>query len=108
MTMKWFGASWGAPFCEADEHIETPVGETCVHCDEPIAENDQGIVYANGPIAHLNCFLRGIHGSLAHIEKRCSCYVPGATCTDPEGMTKREAANAAVEAVEKYMRRMPK
>lgn len=97
--MKWFGKfSWGAPVCELTEHTETPVDDICIHCEEDIRKGDSGIIYANGYPAHLNCFLRGIFGSVAHIEGRCSCKVPGATEGDPEGMTKREAADAAVAA----------
>ena len=51
---------------------------------------------------HRECHMRQITGSLAHIERRCGCYVPGATDTDPPEMTKRQAAKAAVAAWEKY------
>jgi hypothetical protein len=37
-------------------------------------------------------------GSVAHLERRCSCYVPGATEGDPDGLTRRAAAEAAVQA----------
>lgn len=55
-------------------------------------------------VAHENCNFRSIVGSVAHIEKRCSCFVAGSTEGDPEGMTKREAANAARKAFEKSRR----
>lgn len=70
----------------------------CIHCDEPVLSSEEREQYANGPIAHRECFARRVIGSLAHIERRCSCYVPGATCTDPPEMTRREAARAAVKA----------
>jgi hypothetical protein len=41
--------------------------------------------------------MRAIIGSVAHVEHRCSCFVPGSTESDPPGMTRREAANAAVK-----------
>lgn len=93
MTMKWFGVSWGAPMNDECPSVPPPVGELCAHCGEGIVAKDSGVVYANGPVAHRNCFLRGVFGSKSHIEKKCSCFVPGATCTDPSGMTVREAAN---------------
>lgn len=31
------------------------------------------------------------------MEGRCSCYVPGSTAADPEGLTLRQAADAAVD-----------
>jgi len=70
--MKWFGESWGAACCEEDEHVPTPVGESCARCKEMIRDGDQGIV--SGLILldgrmdviayHLDCYLKGIlpHG----------------------------------------------
>lgn len=98
MTMKWFGESWGAPVCEGCPQTSTPVGEVCNWCKEPIIDGETGVIYSNGPAAHLNCFLRGIFGSVAHIEGRCSCVVPHGCANDPEGMTKRQGADAAVAA----------
>jgi len=40
--MKWFGESWGAPVCTAEDHIETPVGDDCGYCDDLIEEGDRG------------------------------------------------------------------
>lgn len=79
------------------ESTETPVNETCNHCEEPIALGDQGVIYDNGPVAHLNCFLRGIVGSVAHQLKQCGCFVKGATEGDPPELTRRQAADKAVE-----------
>jgi len=72
--MKWFGESWGAPVCEPEEHIETPVGEPCGYCDEPIAEGDIGfrMPFVSDPSgighmdAHHACLLRviGVHEML--------------------------------------------
>jgi hypothetical protein len=96
--MRWFGVSWGAPVNKDCPEVPVPVGTACSHCEEPIAEGEPGIEYANGPVTHLNCFLRQIYGSVAHIEGRCSCALPGSVEGDPEGMTPRQAADAAVEA----------
>jgi len=108
--MKWFGESWGAPVCEG-EHVETPVGVLCAHCDEPIEAGDQGIMMDGGyeynvedvvekrvrfeshPWHH-DCFLRSVIGSVGHQLKQCHCY--GGTTEDPPEMSKREAARAAV------------
>jgi hypothetical protein len=59
--------------------------------------------YANGPLAHLNCFMRQTIGSVAHQLKQCRCYVPGSTEEDPPGMTKRQAADAAVAVYDQLM-----
>lgn len=72
---RWFGDSWGAPACEAEAHIRTPIGQSCLYCKEPILEGQQGLIQhvvrvrtegmavSEEPI-HLDCFLRGVrpHG----------------------------------------------
>jgi hypothetical protein len=70
----WFGESWGAPCCKPDDHVETPVDQTCLRCGEPIASGDQGLTMVHvescdPPVAsvratHLDCFLKQIlpHG----------------------------------------------
>lgn len=95
-TMRWFGTYWGADICRVCPKTETPVGDICIHCEEPIEANDDGVIYANGPVTHLDCFIRQIVGSVAHIRRECGCYVPGSGEGDPPNMTKREAARAAV------------
>jgi hypothetical protein len=97
VTMRWFGEPWNSWICENLPKIDTPVKEVCIWCDEPILENESGIMFANGPLAHKNCFFRQIIGSVAHIKKECSCFSPAnPKDTDPEGLTKRQAADAAV------------
>lgn len=69
----WFGQDWGAPCCEEDEHIETPIGESCARCREPIKVGDQGVVaplvWLDGSVTrivhHLDCYLATIipHGN---------------------------------------------
>jgi len=43
---------------------------------------------------HPECMARSVIGSVGHQRRTCPCY--GGTESDPEGMTKREAARAAV------------
>lgn len=72
----------------------TPV---CAHCGEAILATDECMPFNGGLVLMYRCCgLRGILGSLAHLQGRCSCYVPGSTAADPEGMTLRQAAEAAV------------
>jgi hypothetical protein len=69
---KWFGKSWGAPCCEEDEHLPTPVGQPCLKCGKAIAAGDQGVLMpmvwmdkrATVEAQHLDCFLKSIlpHG----------------------------------------------
>jgi hypothetical protein len=101
MTVQWFGKEWfGTPMAMDCPHIEVPVGDKCVHCEERFVLEDSGMKYASskGPYAHRNCFLRQIIGSVAHVERRCSCFVANAGEGDPIGMTPRQAADAAVAA----------
>lgn len=97
--MKAFGKPWAH---EEMEIIPTPVGQRCIHCDEPIAADDQGVVMPYFPpvngvdevAQHRECFLRKIFGSVGHQRKTCSCY--GGTEEDPPGLSVREAAKAAM------------
>lgn len=69
---------------------------TCVWCGEPMADTVAGMaIQTNMAAMHTECAYRAVAGSVAHLEKRCSCYVPGSEEGDPPGMTKREAASAA-------------
>lgn len=45
-------------------------------------------------VFHVECGLRMIFGSVGHQLHKCGCY--GGDEDDPEGMTRREAAAAAV------------
>jgi hypothetical protein len=99
--MTWFGASWDAPLNEGCAHQQTPVGQSCLRCDEPIEQWASGVVMSCVTMAgttrrpqHLECFIRGGVGSVGHLRGRCSCY--GGTEEDPPGLTKRQAALAAV------------
>lgn len=75
---------------------------TCAHCGEEILSGDP---LANAGLAgqqmHHECFFRLGVGSVAHIEKRCSCYGGPADDGDPIGLTKREAAKLALETFRK-------
>jgi hypothetical protein len=69
----------------------------CAYCDEEIGDGDSVMPFNNGEVLmHRNCGLRGITGCVAHLNRTCSCFVPGSTELDPPGMTRREAADAAV------------
>lgn len=71
--------------------------DPCVFCGELITYADPREDYGDARRAHRNCGLRAVIGSVAHLERRCSCFVPGSQENDPPGMSKRQAADAAVE-----------
>lgn len=75
--------------------------DPCLYCEEPVlALDDQVRVHfhsAEGVTlrrVHRECFLRKVLGSVGHQLGRCSCH--GGAEEDPPGLTKREAATAAV------------
>lgn len=87
----------------------------CLWCNEPVTEADEraplgvvgdGVGGERGAW-HRECGLRMILGSVGHLERRCSCFRPNESkeescdddepAGDPPGMTRREAARAAVE-----------
>jgi hypothetical protein len=89
--------------------ISTPVGLKCIWCKETFVEKDNGVaiphisdsnennefILDGCGLYHENCFKRTIIGSVGHQRKQCNCY--GGNLEDPESMTLREAATAAVE-----------
>lgn len=86
MTMRWFGTSWGAPVCEPETHVPTPVGKTCFRCGEPIANRDDGIImpYVNehGEVSmepwHYECNMREILGSARTLKGAAAARSPAA------------------------------
>jgi hypothetical protein len=72
----------------------------CMWCGEPVTETDECAPIAGGQM-HRECGIRMILGSVAHLDRRCSCFRKGDNCEDgepgdPPGMSRREAARAAV------------
>jgi hypothetical protein len=67
---------------------------SCQLCGEPILEHER----VEQPDFHRECAFRAVAGSVAHIERRCSCFVRGSDESDPPGVSKREAARMALEA----------
>jgi hypothetical protein len=94
--MKWFGASWGAAVCREADRIDVPVGERCTYCVEDILAGDRGLLLSGQPL-HLECYVRSVAGSVGHQRHRCSCY--GGNEEDPPGVTRREAALAALRCI---------
>jgi len=94
--MQWFGKSWDSPMNNDCPQAPVPVGATCLLCDEPVIEADSGVIYSNGPVAHWECFMRQVVGSIAHQQALCRCY-GGNAVEWPGELTRREAARAAVK-----------
>lgn len=92
---KWFGKDWGAPICVEEDHIETPIGQACYHCDEIFVEGDRGVTDMPGHALHLECQIRQVVGGVNHIRGTCLCC-GGTDDPDPPDVSKREAARRAV------------
>ncbi len=71
----------------------------CAWCGELVEPGEQSAAFSREPM-HRECGFRAVMGSVAHIERRCSCFVPGSEETDPPGLSLREAARAAMRAWE--------
>jgi hypothetical protein len=79
---RYFGDPWDAPFVADAAQVPTPVGETCVICEEPIVAGEQGMVtpliygaedgtLRSRPAAnHRGCSLLGVVG---HMAGTCMC-----------------------------------
>lgn len=75
---------------EHETQIDTPVGMTCIHCEELIVEGDTGTIEWQDGVFHYECRIRLVAGSVGHQMRKCSCY--GGTEEDRPGITKRQAA----------------
>lgn len=80
--------------------VAAPIGESCLHCKEPVAEGDSGVIIPHmvSPedprlvAVHRECHIRMIVGSVGHQRGLCTCNGGPGTMDDPPGATKREAA----------------
>jgi len=100
--MRYFRPA-GRPAHPHLDEAPQPIGAACVHCDEAVGPDDDGVVYANGPIAHFECFMRRIVGSVNHQLRRCSCY-GGDGPDEPPELTRRESARLALALWERRPR----
>jgi hypothetical protein len=102
--MKFFGVRYRYAAYDEAEHVETPVGARCAHCEEPIHTGDDGWVLplldrpghpTEAPF-HRACFMRNTIGSVAHQQRLCCCFLRGSTKEDDPALTRRQAAEAAM------------
>lgn len=88
----YFGPPQGRK--EFERQVATPVGVQCLLCREPIGEGDIGTIDSDGRAIHHACQMRAVLGSVGHQLKRCHCY--GGNEEDPPGMSRYQAAQAAL------------
>lgn len=58
-TLSWFGAVAKAPV-NGQPQVDTPVGATCIECDEPIQAGDDGFIDVGGYVHHRLCLLNAL------------------------------------------------
>jgi ribosomal protein L37E len=90
--MKYFGPPQAKK--DFETQIEVPTHMRCFHCDEPFEVDDVGTINDAGQAMHHACTFR-ILGSAGHHLQLCSCF--GGDLEDPEWMTKKQAAVAALK-----------
>jgi hypothetical protein len=99
---------------EIDVNHPAPVDSpgTCWWCDEAtdiantqpnaidrmLHADEVGANIETGQRIHRVCLFRNVIGHVAHIEKRCSCFVAGSSAGDPPNLTRLAAAEAALAA----------
>lgn len=73
----------------------------CPRCGEPIALEDwiePVLGLGEGRrLYHLECFMRGVVGSIGHQQGLCMCHGGPGTLDDPPELTNRQAARAAID-----------
>lgn len=73
----------------------------CEYCKEPILNGEKSEnIFSGNFLAHRECVIRMVVGSVGHQQGKCSCY--GGYDESEEGLTKRQAAKAAYEYFEKH------
>lgn len=71
--MKYFGEPWPSGVCDGGQRVDTPVGDKCLLCTEPIEAGHQGSFMFDGfsfhprPV-HRECSLREVVGGIGHLE----------------------------------------
>lgn len=69
----------------------------CLWCAETVEAGD--LMHALLPGYHYACALRQVHGPIAHLQRRCRCFVEGSAEHDPPGITRRQAARLVADYV---------
>jgi hypothetical protein len=74
----------------------------CPHCDEPLLPGDDLVAINNDNQGiHRECLVRSVAGSVGHQLRRCQCF--GIEDTSEAGMTRREAARAALAYIRDHL-----
>lgn len=94
MVRFYFGKVLWSDLCKGLIHVDAPAQVTCHYCKEGFVEGDNGLQLQCENVFHQECLQRMVIGSVGHQRQKCPCF--GGTEQDPPGMSKRNAAKAAV------------
>jgi hypothetical protein len=87
--VRAFG-EWDAPVTDDAEWIAVPLEFSCMYCQEPFEEGDNGCIYPTGYAAHRECQLRAVWGGIGHIVDHAR-YCRSELGTDA-GLTMRQSS----------------
>lgn len=76
------------------------VRAACRFCEEPVLEGEQDPHFRSDPM-HRECGARSVLGSVAHLQRRCPCWGGDDHEGDPIGVTRRRAAQLALEEAQR-------
>jgi hypothetical protein len=83
--MRWFGEKWKGEVCEKFGSEQTPSGERCLFCAEPVEADDRGFIFDDGRCCHKKCLSRAVVGRtwVDHVwtSKMHSLWNRGWTCS---------------------------
>ncbi|MBA0085442.1 MAG: hypothetical protein HRJ53_10635, partial [Acidobacteria bacterium Pan2503] len=79
MSTQFFGEPWPSGICDEGTQVDTPVGEHCELCGEPVQafeqgtfltvmEGDSGTLTARLAPVHRECSLRNVLGGIGHLQ----------------------------------------
>jgi len=88
---KYFGPPQHRKQDEAQ--VDTPVGQRCILCDETVVDGDIGTISSSSQIAHYECQLRSVIGSVLHQQGLCTCL--GGGIEEDENISYRQSARQA-------------
>jgi hypothetical protein len=101
--MRWFGYKPFADICRDHHRVETPIGDPCCWCEEPIGPDEDGFlipVFTTEGVKflpwHSECNFRQLVGGVNHQRGLCACF-GGPLPADPEELSCRDAAILAVD-----------
>jgi hypothetical protein len=94
----YFGKPHEAEVYRRAERTPTPVGSSCLYCNEPILDGDDGFIDSVDNPFHRECLFRMVIGSVAHQMGTCPCFMGADGVDDDEdGMSPRRAAKLALD-----------